>query len=344
MEIGKRAWTKGILISVLAVVVGAFALNGWALNTKDDKNELLVTVGDTQITRGDVDHKIDLILGAQGTALPPEQLAQIRSNMDGKVLQNMIIETLLTKAAKDQKITIEKSEVEKVVNHLKTSLPPDTDFEAYLKKIGLSEKDLARTIGKDLKIKKLLEAQVAGLSAPTDAEIQKFYDENPEQFKKPEGMEVRHILIAVKPDDSEAIHKEKRAKAESIRRRLVEKKEDFAAVAAAESDGPSKVKGGNIGVVTRGRTVKPFEDAVFSQKVGEIGPIVETQFGYHIIQVTKHQKAGKISLAEAKPSIANHLLSLRKKKMLNDYVDSLKSKAKIVYHDKSLAAEKHAAS
>ncbi len=239
MKIGKRAWTKGILISVVVAVVGALALNGWALNTKDDKNRLLVTVGDTKITRGDVDHKIDLFLGSQGAALPPEQLAQIRSNMDSRVLQNMIIEILLTKAAKDQKITIEKSEVEKVMKDLKTSLPPDTNFEAYLKGIGLSEKDLAQTISKDLKIRKLLEARVAGLSAPTDAEIQKFYDENPEQFKKPEGM---------------------------------------------------------------------------------------------------------VSLAEAKPSIVNHLLSVQKEKMLNDYVDTLKSKAKIVYHDKSLAAAKPAAS
>jgi peptidyl-prolyl cis-trans isomerase C len=343
MESGKRVWTKGIFISVVALVVGALALNGWALNKKDDQDKLLVTVEGVDITRGDVDHKIDTLLGSQATALPPEKLAQIRSNLDKRVLQNMIIETLLTKAVKDQQITITDGEVEKVMSDLKGSLPPDTDFGLYLKSIGFSEKDLAQTISRDLKIKKLLETQVAGLNAPTDAEIQKFYDENSEQFNTPEGMLVRHILIAVTPKDDEAKHQEKRAKAEDIRRRLVEEKEDFAAIAAKESDGPSKVNGGNIGVVTRGRTVKPFEDAVFSQKVGEIGPLVKTQFGYHIIQVTKKQTSGKVSLTEAKPSIVNHLLSMQKEKLLNDYVDSLKSKAKIVYHDEALAAAKPAA-
>ncbi len=238
METGKRAWTKGIFISVVALLVGALALNGWALNTKDDKNKLLVTVEGVDITRSDVDHKIDTLLGSQAAGLPPEQLAQIRSNLDKRVLQNMIIEALLTKAVKDQQITIADSEVTKVLNDLKTSLPQDTDFDAYIKSIGFSEKDLVQTISRDLKIKKLLEAQVAGLNAPTDAEIQKFYDENSEQFNTPEG---------------------------------------------------------------------------------------------------------RISLAEAKPSIVNYLLSMQKEKLLNDYVDSLKSKAKIVYHDEALAMVKPAA-
>jgi peptidyl-prolyl cis-trans isomerase C len=339
MEMGKRVWRKGAIISVAAVVLGALTLNGWALNPKEpkeDKNTVLVTVEDVNITRGDVDQKIDTFLKSQGGALPPDQLAKIKSSLDQKVLENMIIEALLDKAVKEQQITLENGEVNKVIESMKTSLPPETDFKAYLKGIGFTEKALAQTITKNLKIKKLLEAQVASLPTPTDEEIQAFYDEHPEEFKTPEGMEVRHILVMVSPKDDEATHKEKRAKAESIRSRLVDKKEDFATVAAEESDGPSKAKGGNIGLVTKGRTVKPFEDAVFSQKVGEIGPIVETQFGYHIIQVMKHQDAGSIPLVEAKPSIKEHLASKQKQEAVNAYIDSLRSKAKIVYHHQAL--------
>ncbi|OQY45761.1 MAG: hypothetical protein B6240_08230 [Desulfobacteraceae bacterium 4572_87] len=70
--------------------------------------------------------------------------------------------------------------------------------------------------------------------------------------------------------------------------------------------------------------------------MGEIGPVIKTQFGYHIIQVMNHQKAGMVSLAEAKSSILEHLASKQKQEILNAYIDSLKSKAKIVYHDKTL--------
>lgn len=336
METGKGAWRKGIFISVVLVFIGALALNGWALNSQDEKNRLLVTVEDVKITRGDVDQKIDNLLGAQGGNLPPEQVAKVRSNLDQRVVQNMIIEALLTKAVEAQQIAVTEDEVNEVIANLKTSLPPKTDFQSYLKGIGFSEEDLIQAISKDLKIKKLLEARMAVVSTPTDKEIQQFYAENSEQFKTPEGMEVSHILIAVTPDDDVTKSKEKQAKAESIRQQLLEKNEDFATIAAAESDCPSKAKGGNIGVVTKGRTVKPFEDAVFSQKVGEIGPVVKTQFGYHIIQVMNHQKAGMVSLAEAKPWISDHLASKQKEEILKAYIDSLKSKAKIVYHDEVL--------
>ncbi len=321
-------------MALAAVFVGALALNGWALNEKDGKNELLVTVEGVKITQGDVDQKVDAYLGARAGSLTPDQLAQIRGKLDQRVLENLIVETLLTKAVQEKQITLEKDAVEEAMAQLKTSLPPDTDFEDYLKTIGFSKKKLSEAISKDLKIKKLLEAQVADIPNPTDAEIEQFYQNHLEQFKTPEGKAVRHILIAVSPDDDAAKRKEKRAKAEKIRRRLVDNKEDFAAVAKEVSDGPSKTKGGDLGVVTKGSTVKPFEDAVFSQKVGEIGPVVETEFGYHIILVVKDQKEETVPLATVKASISDYLTSQKKEEAIKAYVDSLRDKAKIVYHDK----------
>ncbi len=337
METRKKGWKKGILISVAALFVGAAALNGWALNQEEDKTELLVTVEEVEITRGDVDHRIDTLLGARAGTLPPEQLASIRNSLDNRVLENMIIETLLTKAANEREITLDEKEVNKVVEDLKASLPPETGFADYLKGIGFTEDELVRTIKKDLKIRKLLETRLAGLQIPADQEIQQFYKDNKDQFTTPEGKEVRHILISVTPEDDAATQKEKLAKAEEIRGRLVEKKDDFAETAKTASDCPSKANGGNIGVVTKGSTVKPFEEAVFSQKVGEIGPIVKTRFGYHIIEVLKEQKEGTVPLAEVKASIADHLISKKKEETLKAYIDSLKSKAKIVYHHNKTA-------
>jgi len=63
---------------------------------------------------------------------------------------------------------------------------------------------------------------------------------------------------------------------------------------------------------------------------------VKTQFGYHVIQVMDRKKAGTVSLAEAKPSISDHLVSKQKEEILKAYINSLKSKAKIVYHHEGL--------
>jgi parvulin-like peptidyl-prolyl isomerase len=94
----------------------------------------------------------------------------------------------------------------------------------------------------------------------------------------------RHILIGVSADATDTTRAEARRKAESIRAELLAGK-DFAALAEQYSDCLSKTRGGDIGTFRREWMIKPFWDAAFKQKPGEIGPIVETSFGFHIIQV-----------------------------------------------------------
>ena len=79
----------------------------------------------------------------------------------------------------------------------------------------------------------------------------------------------------------------KKTKAEELRKQLVAGA-DFAELAKKNSDCPSKESGGDLGTFTRGQMVKPFEDAAFSQEKNAIGPVVETDFGFHIIQVLEH--------------------------------------------------------
>ena len=77
--------------------------------------------------------------------------------------------------------------------------------------------------------------------------------------------------------------------------------------------------------------VKPFEDAAFSQKISEIGPVVETQFGYHIIQVLERTPAKTKKLEDVKPEIIKSLQEQNKQKAIKDYIDGLIKKATIIY-------------
>ncbi len=80
--------------------------------------------------------------------------------------------------------------------------------------------------------------------------------------------------------------------------------------------------------------VKGFEDAAFSQKVDELGPVVETRFGYHIIQVTAHNPASQKSFIEVKDQIKKHLEQNNKNMAVREYIEGLKDKATIVYPKK----------
>ena len=335
MKKGKLTLAKGISISVLVVVAGAFAFNGWALNQQTGKDGIVVTVNDVKITRGEVDKRIREMLGPQAATLPPEKLTEVRDQLGQRALDSMIVEALLTKEIENQNVIVKSEEVDEALTQLKGSMPPDVKLEEYLKDIGLTEKDLRNSLSKSLRIRKLVEKQVADITGPSDKEIEAFYADNSEKFQVPESVEARHILIAFKPDDDKTAKALKMKKAEEVREQLVGKKgENFGAVAAEMSDDPSKSKGGMLGVFGRGQTVPAFEQAAFSQKVGEIGPVVETSFGYHIIEVLDRKEARKVPLSEVSERISNYFAAEKKDEAAKEYIEFLKDAATIVFKGK----------
>jgi len=131
--------------------------------------------------------------------------------------------------------------------------------------------------------------QLVQKATPGDAELKAAYDAHKSEY---EQAKTRHILVRfqgsrvpVRKDQKELTDAEALAKAKALRERIV-KGEDFAAVAKAESDDTgSGASGGDLGEVTRGRTVPEFEQAIFTLPVNQVSEPIKTQFGYHLIQV-----------------------------------------------------------
>ena len=119
------------------------------------------------------------------------------------------------------------------------------------------------------------------------AEVKQAYDANAKQYTTNEERSASHILIAVKPDASDADKAAAKQKATALLEKARAKPDAFAELAKANSqDTGSAAQGGDLGSFARGAMVKPFEDAVFAAKVGDIVGPVQTDFGYHIIKVT----------------------------------------------------------
>ena len=142
--------------------------------------------------------------------------------------------------------------------------------------------------------------------AVSDEELESFYRQNFSRFSIPEQRSARHILIKTSEGDSEDVLAEKRNRAAQILE-LARSGEDFAELAKQYSEGPTAPRGGDLGSFTRGRMVKPFDDAAFSLNEGEISDIVETQFGFHIIKLEKIKPAYTKTLAEARGEIEARL-------------------------------------
>lgn len=129
-------------------------------------------------------------------------------------------------------------------------------------------------------------AAVQGKTAVNEDDLRKYYEENKARYTQPEERHARHILIAAGQDASAEARAKAKAKAEALLQQLKAKPGDFAAVARKESQDPgSAAQGGDLDWFGRGAMTKPFEDAAFALKKGELSGVVQSDFGFHIIEV-----------------------------------------------------------
>jgi len=165
--------------------------------------------------------------------------------------------------------------------------------------------------------------------APADeAAAQGYYDAYPEQFSQGDSAVASHILLPAGEDElSSALAK---AKAEGVLAEVQADPSRFAALAGEHSTCPSGKQGGSLGQFGRGQMVPEFEQAVFSTDAGEITPhLVQTQFGYHIIQVESRQEGGKVGFDEIKERLQQHLNELAARQAMHEYLSVLVKAAKI---------------
>ena len=122
----------------------------------------------------------------------------------------------------------------------------------------------------------------------TEDEIKSFFKANADKYQNQQQREASHILIAASKNAPPAEKAKAKAKAEDVLNQVRKNPKQFEELATKYSQDPeSAKKGGDLGSFGRGMMVKPFDDAVFSMKVNEISNIVESDFGYHIIKLTK---------------------------------------------------------
>jgi peptidyl-prolyl cis-trans isomerase C len=217
---------------------------------------------------------------------------------------------------------------------MKGSMPAGTTIEDFIKKSGMSNEQLRKEIALGIRVNKMIMTTKTAKASPTEKEIQQFYKENKDKFRIPEAVHARHILVSKTAGEDEKSKKAKRDKAEDLRKQIIAGS-DFTEVAKANSDCPSKNQGGDLGTFSKGQMVKPFENAAFTQKKGEIGPVVETDFGYHIIEVIDHQPSKIQNLdKETKSKISAFLKQKKNYEALNEIMQGLKAKAHIVIAEK----------
>jgi parvulin-like peptidyl-prolyl isomerase len=234
--------------------------------------------------------------------------------------------------AEEEGITVSDEEVDKEIEGIERQvgeqarasgqdLSDQEAFDEALKQNQISEDELRQDLRENLPVQQVQE-RVAGNAEPSDEEIQKFYDENKTaQFTQPAQRCVRHILF----------NKDQQQKAEEVRAQLQDGG-DFAALAKENSQDPgSAEKGGDLGCLGKGETVPPFEEAAFAAETGEVVGPVETEFGYHIIEVTEIREEQTQPLDEVETQITDQLAATQQEEEFTKWIEDQKQQRNVKY-------------
>ncbi len=267
---------------------------------------------------------------AKQKVLPPDKQKERISIFFKDAVENLVTVAILKGKVKEQNITADPAKVDQQIQQFSKQFPSQADFQKMMASQGVTEADLRKSVEERLTVQQVLEQATKDVPGATDEEIGKFYEGNPDKFKAPEQVRASHILLRLDSKSTPEQKDEAKKKIEAIRAEIESKAITFAEAAEKYSQDPSNAqKGGDLGFFSRGRMVKPFEEAAFATKPGTLSTVVETQFGYHIIQVAELKPAGTVSLEESKPLIKQYLDQLARQKAAQKYMSELRAKANV---------------
>lgn len=204
--------------------------------------------------------------------------------------------------------------------------PTDADLETYYKahtaQFQQAEQATVEYVVLDL------DSVRAGISL-NEADLRTYYKENQARLAGKEERRASHILVNAPKDAAAADRAKAKARAEQLLAQVRKNPASFAEVATKSSDDKgSAVSGGDLNFFARGAMVKPFEEAAFSMKKGEISDLVETDFGYHIIMLTDIKAPRQPSFEELRPSLE---AELKQQQAQRKYAEVAESFANSVY-------------
>ncbi len=242
---------------------------------------------------------------------------KIAAIVNGQVIMVKELDARMSRLNPATRATLEKDH-----SRLVEEMVMETVLVQEAKRRGLENDPEVRSLmdeaSRQILVGRLLELVRSGgaLAEVNDQDMAKFYQENKGKFSEPETFRASHILV-----DSEESAKTALAR--------VNGGEPFAQVAQAMSTDPSKSKGGDIGLFSKGQLIPEFEMACEKLKPGELSPVVKTPLGYHVILLTERRPPRELTFDEVKDQIRRQLMSQRQQQKVATFVQDLRAKAQV---------------
>lgn len=265
------------------------------------------------------------------------------------IVSELIDRAVIADEAQRRGLEIPPDRMENAERKTIAEMGGDERYNSYLAEHGFNRDEYREVIKSEIYGELVRNELNKGLSI-SDEEVNKYYEQhrNDAEFQQPERVTAAHILVAARPNliaqrlqtekklTGEALATAVREETERLRQRAEElrkkaaKGADFGQLARESSDDAgTRDRGGDLGTFPRDSHSRSFDDAAFALKPGQISDVVQSDFGFHIIKVSKHDNARVQTFAEATPAIRSRLLGKLEAQKLNDWLKEARRKATV---------------
>lgn len=284
----------------------------------------VAVVNGTAISEAELEREVAKLLPKTyfHSTVNEEKLTEVRK----KALESLIEHTLMYSYAVSKGIKASDDEVEDIVEKLVDFYGSQEKLDAVLKQNKTDMAELRQAIKRDLTLKQLFKKEIE--YKITDEDLKKYYEENKFKFKEPEKIKAALIYVRNDPGDPKGREKalEKIKKAEED----LKNGENFPYVAQTYSDDPTRVKGGDLGFIHRGRLDMDIENIAFSMDANTTSDIIEKDIGYFIVKVDEKKEPNQLSFEDVKKKLKVELKAKEEEKREKELLEKLQANAKII--------------
>lgn len=268
-----------------------------------EADRVVAVVNDEVITLHELQSRLDSVvsqLKRQGTELPPQEVLQ------KQMLERMIMDRIQVQYAKENGLHVEDGELDMAINRIAANnkMTPD-QFRKALEKDGVAFVKFREEIRDEMLISRLKNREVDSKINISEGEVDNYLAGQAQAGVTPE-YHLAHILVRTPEGASPEQLQKLKAKAEQIMEHL-RKGDDFAQVAAAYSDAPDALEGGDLGVRPADRLPNLYAEAAAKLQPGEVSPLLHSPNGFHIVRLLE-KRGGGAALPPVQQTHARHIL------------------------------------
>ena len=326
-----RNFAAGLALTCIAVAFTPGVVHAQAKATVVEEiiarvNNEIITQSDYQ--KADAQLRDEIAHDCQGCS--PEKMADEYKDQQKDLLRGLIDQSLMVQRAKDMGVSVETDIVKRLDDVRKqNNLNSIEDLEKAVEGSGLAWEDYKTQMRNGMLTQEVIRREVGSHINIPNEEVKQYYDAHPQEFTRPEQVEISEIFLSTEgksPEEIESVQK----KAEDLRNRVI-KGDDFNEIAKRYSEGSTaKDQGGDLGTFKRGALAPQLEDVVFKMEKGQITDVIQTKTGFEILKVDAHFQAGLQPMEKVENEIMNRLYLSKMQPQMRTYLAQLREESYVM--------------